>query len=112
MFTQYQGFCDVSQGKGTLIAGLAAVIIGEKVFRFKKAGFFILACIAGSILYRFFIMLALHSDFMHIETQDINFVAGAIIIVMMLTHKERKLHYTNDPLLAPKKLSLTKQWGE
>ena len=112
MFTQYQGFCDVSQGKGTLIAGLAAVIIGEKVFRFKKAGFFIFACIAGSILYRFFIMLALHSDFMHIETQDINLVAGTIIIVMMLIRKERKLSYTSDTLLSPKNLNFTKQKEE
>lgn len=90
MFTQYQGFCDVSQGKGTLIAGLAAVIIGENVFKFKKAGYVLLACISGSILYRFFIMLALHSDFMKIETQDINLVAGAIIITMMLIRKEKE----------------------
>lgn len=90
MFTQYQGFCDVSQGKGTLIAGLAAVIIGENVFKFKKAGYFIFSCIVGSILYRLFIMLALHSDFMKIETQDINLVAGAIIIAMMLIRKEKE----------------------
>lgn len=90
MFTQYQGFCDVSQGKGTLIAGLAAVIIGENVLKFKKAGYVVLACIAGSILYRFFIMLALHSDLMKIETQDINLVAGATIITMMLLRKEKK----------------------
>ncbi len=107
MFTQYQGFCDVSQGKGTLIAGLAAVIIGEKVFRFKKAGFFILACIAGSILYRFFIMLALHSDFMQIETQDINLVAGAIIIAMMLIRKERKIKNIIDNLSLQKNLRFT-----
>lgn len=109
MFTQYQGFCDVSQGKGTLIAGLAAVIIGEKVFRFKKAGYAILACIAGAILYRFFIMLALHSDFMQIETQDINLVAGSIIITMMLIRKERELTHTSDSMLSPKSLHFTKQ---
>ena len=112
MFTQYQGFCDVSQGKGTLIAGLAAVIIGEKVFRFKKAGLFILACIAGSILYRFFIMLALHSDFMKIETQDINLVAGTIIIVMMLIRKERELKQSSNGLAMPKNLRFTKQKEE
>jgi putative ABC transport system permease protein len=89
MFTQYQGFCDISQGKGTLIAGLAAVIIGENFFKFQKAGFLIISCVAGSILYRFFIMIALHSDFMQIETQDLNIVAGLIIIAMMLIRKER-----------------------
>ena len=87
MFTQYQGFCDISQGKGTLIAGLAAVIIGENVFKFKRAGYVIISCIAGSILYRIFIMLALHSDFMKIDTQDINLVAGGIIIAMLILRK-------------------------
>lgn len=90
LFTQYQGFCDVSQGKGTLVAGLAAVIIGEKLFRFKKAPFIIFACIVGSIMYRFFIMLALHSSFLNIETQDINLVTGIIIISMMLIQKGKE----------------------
>lgn len=49
---------------------------------------------------------------MHIETQDINLVAGAIIIVMMLIRKERKLSYTSDTLLSPKKLNFTKQKEE
>ena len=89
MFTQYQGFCDISQGKGTLISGLAAVIIGENFFKFSKAGLLIISCLAGSILYRFFIMIALHSDFMHIETQDLNIVAGLIIVAMMLIRKEK-----------------------
>ena len=57
-------------------------------------------------------MLALHSDFMHIETQDINLVAGTIIIVMMLIRKERKLSYTSDTLLSPKNLNFTKQKEE
>lgn len=57
-------------------------------------------------------MLALYSNFMHIETQDINLVAGAIIIVMMLIRKERKLSYTSDTLLSPKKLNFTKQKEE
>ena len=110
IFTQYQGFCDVSQGKGTLIAGLAAVIIGENVFKFKKAGYVILACIAGSILYRFFIMLALHSDFMKIETQDINLVAGAIIIAMMLIRKERRCR-ADESIVVRKTLCFTKKEG-
>lgn len=57
-------------------------------------------------------MLALYSNFMHIETQDINLVAGAIIIVMMLIRKERKLSYTSDTLLSPKNLNFTKQKEE
>ncbi|MBR1480275.1 MAG: hypothetical protein IJ599_05330 [Alphaproteobacteria bacterium] len=89
LFTQYQGFCDVSQGKGTLVAGLAAVIIGERICKFRNIPFAIFACLAGSVMYRVFIMLALHSSFLHIETQDINLVAGGIIILMMLVRRER-----------------------
>ena len=90
LFTQYQGFCDVSQGKGSLVAGLAAVIIGENIFRFKKIPFMIIACVVGSIMYRGFIMVALQTSYLNIETQDINLVIGLMIIAMMLIKKEKE----------------------
>ena len=53
-------------------------------------------------------MIALHSDFMKIETQDINLVAGAIIIAMMLIRKERESQ-ANINVDTRKKLQFTKQ---
>lgn len=87
LFSQYQGFSDISQGAGTLVTGLASVIIGEKIFRFNKVPFAIFSCIIGSILYRLFIVLALHTDFLGIETHDLNLITGIMIISIMLTKR-------------------------
>ncbi|GHT89410.1 ABC transporter permease [Alphaproteobacteria bacterium] len=87
LFSQYQGFCDVSQGFGTLVIGLASVVIGEKMFAFKKEPLIILSCIFGSILYRIFMNIALHSDSIGIKTQDLNLITGLMIIAVMIVKK-------------------------
>lgn len=56
-------------------------------------------------------MIALHSDFMKIETQDINLVAGAIIIAMMLMRKERESR-ADVSIKVRKKLQFTKKEEE
>jgi putative ABC transport system permease protein len=90
LFSQYQGFCDASQGTGTLVIGLASVVLGERILLFRREPLLILSCIAGSILYRILIGLALHSDVLGIGTQDLNLITGAIIILIMLTKRRTK----------------------
>lgn len=63
IIAQYQGFADISSGTGTMITGLASVIIGEVLFRGKTSvtrG--LLAAIIGSMIYRLIIALALSSS--------------------------------------------------
>ena len=56
LFAQYQGFADVNMGRGAIVIGLAAVIIGmvigDAIFR-KKSNFIIklLFVVVGGILY-------------------------------------------------------------
>ncbi|MDR0744860.1 MAG: hypothetical protein LBE97_02815 [Holosporales bacterium] len=87
LFTNYQGFCDISGGIGTLVCGLASVIIGERILRFKKEPLFILSCVIGSIIYRIFINIALHGDILGIKTQDINLITGGLIIAIIIMKK-------------------------
>lgn len=63
VIAQYQGFGDISSGTGTMVTGLASVIIGEVLF-FGKSSITrgLLAAIVGSILYRLMIALALNSS--------------------------------------------------
>ncbi|MES2212292.1 MAG: hypothetical protein V4490_04050 [Pseudomonadota bacterium] len=92
LFSQYQGFVDVSQGIGTLITGLAAVMIGERLCSQQKPWRMILFCLIGSILYRIFVALALHSEFLGLETQDLNLITGLLVIaVMVLPYQRSKL---------------------
>lgn len=60
LVAQYQGFADVSMGVGTLVAGMAAVILGEtlKPRRWRLSGTIVMAAI-GAIVFRGLIALAL-----------------------------------------------------
>lgn len=53
LLSQYQGFSDINMGRGAIVIGLAAVIIGEAIFGriFHNFGFKLLGVALGSILY-------------------------------------------------------------
>lgn len=56
---QYAGFADVGIGVGTIIAGLASVIVGELLLRPRSLLFAVGATVLGSVVYRLAISLAL-----------------------------------------------------
>jgi putative ABC transport system permease protein len=89
IFAQHQCFCDISQGVGCLVMGLASVIIGEKILRLGNIVYSIAACVVGSVIYRIFIAFAIHSDFFGFKTQDLNLVTGLMIIVVMASRKNK-----------------------
>ncbi|MFK5131307.1 ABC transporter permease, partial [Glaesserella parasuis] len=62
LYVQSNGGFDISIGVGTIVIGLAAVIIGEAIFSAKRIICLTAAVIIGSILYRFFIALALNNE--------------------------------------------------
>ena len=53
LLTQYQGFADINMGRGSIVIGLAAVIIGEAIFSriFRNFALKLLSVVFGSILY-------------------------------------------------------------
>ncbi|MBQ9531662.1 MAG: ABC transporter permease [Eubacterium sp.] len=61
MLTQFQGYADVSMGRGAIVIGLAAVIIGEVLFGkiFKNFAFKLLAVAIGGVIYYIVITLVL-----------------------------------------------------
>ena len=46
LYAQYQGFADVNAGRGAIVIGLAAVIIGEVAFSKLRKNF---ACVLGTV---------------------------------------------------------------
>ena len=58
---QYQGFSDVSMGRGAIVIGLAAVIIGEVIFGklFRNFALKLLAVSLGAIIYYLVIQVVL-----------------------------------------------------
>ncbi len=92
LFAQSQGGADISMGIGTIVIGLAAVIIGESILPARRLIFLTLAVILGAVLYRFFIALALNSDFIGLKSQDLNLVAASLVtFVLVLPIMKRAL---------------------
>ena len=59
---QANGFADVGMGVGTIVIGLASVIIGEVLFSPKSFKTSLIAVILGSIVYRLVIAFVLEMD--------------------------------------------------
>ena len=89
LFAQSQGFADVTMGVGTIIVGLAAVIVGEAVFNPKVILTALLACVFGSIFYRLAIAMALNAGFLGLQASDLQLVTAVIVGIAMVTPKLR-----------------------
>jgi putative ABC transport system permease protein len=83
-WTQSQSFADVTLGPGTIIIGLAAVMIGEALVHTRRIWLALVSCLLGSIIYRLVIALALNSDTLGLETSDLRFVEAVIVGLAMI----------------------------
>ena len=79
LFAQSQGGSDISMGLGTIVIGLAAVIVGESIMPSRRLIITTLAVVVGAILYRFFISLALNADFIGLQAQDLNLITALLV---------------------------------
>ena len=84
LFAQTQGGSDISMGIGTIVIGLAAVIVGESILPSRRLVYATLAVVIGAIAYRFFIALALNSDFIGLKAQDLNLVTAVLVAVALV----------------------------
>ena len=83
LLAQYQGATDVSMGRGAIVIGLAAVIIGEVLFGkiFINFGLRMAAVVIGSIIYYVILQLVLTFG---LNTNDLKLIT-AIIVAIFLT---------------------------
>jgi len=79
LFAQTNGFADVTSGVGTIVVGLAAVIIGETLFGTRRILIALIGCVIGSIIYRIAIQLALSSDVLGLQASDLNLVTAVLV---------------------------------
>ena len=84
LFAQTNGFADVTSGVGTIVVGLAAVIIGETLLRSRLILVILIGCVAGSIIYRIAIQLALsNGSIVGLQASDLN-IATALLVTFAL----------------------------
>lgn len=79
---QYQGFADINMGRGAIVIGLAAVIIGEAIFGkiFTNFGLKLLAVAFGSIIYYLVLQVVI---WMGIDTDLLKLLSAAVVAVFL-----------------------------
>lgn len=98
IFVQTQGGADISIGVGTIVIGLAAVIIGETIIPAKKMRWITLSAIVGAILYKFFIQIALSNDTLRaigFGPQDVNLVTALLVVIALILPKIKSKIWSN-----------------
>ena len=91
LLAQYQGSATVDMGRGAIVIGLAAVIIGEVLFSkvFINFALKLLACIIGAIIYYAVITLVLR---LGLESTDLKLLT-ALVVALFLTVPQLKGKY-------------------
>jgi len=92
LVAQNQGASDVGMGIGTIVAGLASVIIGETVFGCRTVFRAFIAALLGSILYRLAIALALGMELgnFRFNPSDLNLITAILVIIALITPNIKK----------------------
>lgn len=91
LLCQYQGSADVNMGRGAIVIGLAAVIIGESLLGkvFRNFGLRMLSVSLGAIVYYFVLQVVLQ---LGLNTNDLKLLSAAIVAVFLaVPHLKGKL---------------------
>ena len=78
LLSQYQGFADINMGRGAIVIGLAAVIIGEAIFGkiFRNFGLRLLSVAFGSIIYYLVLQVVI---WLGIDTDLLKLLSAAVV---------------------------------
>ena len=79
---QYQGFADINMGRGAIIIGLAAVIIGEVIFSkiFRNFALRLLSSVLGAIIYYIVIQTVL---WMRLNSNYLKLLTAIVVAVFL-----------------------------
>ncbi len=93
LLCQYQGYADINMGRGAVVIGLAAVVIGDALishlpqnFAIRLAGVLV-GAIIYYIVYQIVILLGLDTDLLKM------FSAIVVAVFLGLPHLRRQLHH-------------------
>lgn len=82
LLSQYQGFADINMGRGAIVIGLAAVIIGEAIFGrvFRNFGFRLLGVALGSIIYYLVLQVVI---WLGIDTDLLKLLSAVVVAIFL-----------------------------
>ena len=97
LYTQYQGFADVNAGRGAIVIGLAAVIIGEVIFGkiFRNFALKLTAAVIGAIIYYIVMNFVLR---MGLSTDDLKLLTALVVAVFLTIPYWKGKYFTKTPV--------------
>ena len=84
ILAQYQGFADIGMGTGTIVIGLASIIIGDTIFGKTRKISGTSVVIIGSILYRAVLALTLS---LGMDASDLKLITTIIVLIILWLQK-------------------------
>lgn len=93
LLAQYQGFSDVNMGRGAIVIGLAAVIIGEAVFGkiFRNFGLKLIGVALGSIIYYIVIQIVI---WLGAPTNSLKLFTAVIVAIFLAIPYWKEKYFT------------------
>lgn len=93
--SQYQGYTDINTGSGSLLVGLAGVILGEAIFPTSRLGWRLASIVAGAILYQLLLAVVVRYSFLPAYTFKL---VAAVLIACTIGISHIKKSPQNDEL--------------
>lgn len=87
IYTQKGGFFEISSGTGTVVIGLASVIIGTNLFKKSKFVKTTTAVIIGAIIYKLCVAAAIYVG---MEASDLKLITAILFLIILVLSNERK----------------------
>lgn len=81
LIAQYNGYADVGMGTGTIVIGLASVIIGEVLFGRASIIRSLISVVLGSILYRLIIAFALDHNLL--KPTNLKLLSSCVLVICL-----------------------------
>ena len=97
LLSQYQGFSDINMGRGAIVIGLAAVIIGEVIFGkiFRNFALKLTAAVIGAIIYYIVMNFVLR---MGLSTDDLKLLTALVVAVFLTIPDWKGKYFTKVPV--------------
>lgn len=90
LISHYLGLSDQSFANGTLIYGLAAVIIGEAIFGKRSVALGLISAVAGSVIYKIIVAFVIDVSLFGKNSENLMKLTCAIIVAVTLVIPEIK----------------------
>ena len=93
MLSQYQGAADINMGRGAIVIGLAAVIIGEALFSRISRNFAVrlLGVIAGGVVYYIVYQTVI---FLGLDTDLLKMLSALVVAVFLAVPYWKKTYFS------------------